>query len=84
MKLENDEEKKDELPIDDSFPNEHLWALSYEVTNFVSYLDCGVILPELSFHQKRKVFADVKYYFWDEPLLFRRCGDELVRRCLPK
>ena len=26
---------------------------------------------------------DVKYYFWDDPFLFRECLDELYRRCIP-
>ena len=25
----------------------------------------------------------MKHYFWDEPFLYKRCGDGLVRRCIP-
>ena len=27
---------------------------------------------------------DVKSYLWDDPLLFRRCGDGIIRRCVPE
>jgi len=26
----------------------------------------------------------VKFYTWEDPLLFKRCNDGLVRRCLPE
>ena len=25
----------------------------------------------------------MKHYFWDEPYLYKRCGDGLIRRCVP-
>ena len=25
----------------------------------------------------------MKHYFWDEPYLFRRCADGIIRRCIP-
>ncbi|KAL4296674.1 hypothetical protein GQ457_12G014290 [Hibiscus cannabinus] len=38
-----------------------------------------------AFDQGRKKFRhDARYYFWDEPYLFKQCADQLLRRCVPK
>nr|GFB69975.1 reverse transcriptase domain-containing protein [Tanacetum cinerariifolium] len=29
-----------------------------------------------------KFFKDVKYYFWDDPYLFKTCADQVIRRCV--
>ncbi|KAJ9535979.1 LOW QUALITY PROTEIN: hypothetical protein OSB04_un000855 [Centaurea solstitialis] len=26
---------------------------------------------------------DVRYYFWDDPFLYRSCADSIIRRCIP-
>ncbi|XP_015955189.1 uncharacterized protein LOC107479573 [Arachis duranensis] len=33
-------------------------------------------------HLKRKLINDAKYYSWDEPYLFKRCADGILRRCI--
>jgi hypothetical protein len=33
--------------------------------------------------KRDKFFADIKYYFWEEPDLFRICADQVIRRCVP-
>ncbi|XP_026378326.1 uncharacterized protein LOC113272743 [Papaver somniferum] len=36
------------------------------------------------FKQDRSKFlAEVKYFFWDDPYLFKYCPDQLIRRCIP-
>nr|GEW03489.1 reverse transcriptase domain-containing protein [Tanacetum cinerariifolium] len=35
-----------------------------------------------SSQQKKKLFKDVKYYFWDEPYLFKICADQVIRQCV--
>ncbi|KAK6121412.1 hypothetical protein DH2020_044837 [Rehmannia glutinosa] len=34
--------------------------------------------------QKKKFLHDVKFYMWDDPLLFKRCADKIIRRCVPQ
>ncbi|XP_042423448.1 uncharacterized protein LOC122011078 [Zingiber officinale] len=70
-------------PINDVFPDENLLAVGSDrvpwYANFVNYLASGVLPPKLTWQQKKKFFSDVKHYIWDEPLLFRKCGDTIHR-----
>ena len=52
--------------------------------DFVNYMVCGMLPPELTYQQKKKIFSDVKQYYWKEPLLYKQYGDGLIRRCLLK
>ena len=38
--------------------------------------------PEFSYQQKRKLRTDAKLYIWDDPMLFRRGVDQIIRRCV--
>lgn len=33
---------------------------------------------------KEKIESDSKYYFWDDPYLWKSCSDQVVRRCVDK
>ncbi|XP_057999141.1 uncharacterized protein LOC131177971 [Hevea brasiliensis] len=75
---------EEELPIGEFFLNEQLLVVVAALpwfADFVNYLSCGVLPPDLSYQQKKKFLHDVKFYTWEDPLLFKRCNDGLVRRC---
>ena len=59
--------------------SKHPWYADY-----VNYLACGVLSPDLSFHQKKKFLHDVKSFLWEYPLLFKRSPDQIIRRCVPE
>nr|GEX74435.1 hypothetical protein [Tanacetum cinerariifolium] len=40
------------------------------------------IVKEMSSQQKKKLFKDLKHYFWDDPFLFWICADQIIRRCV--
>nr|GEU36337.1 reverse transcriptase domain-containing protein [Tanacetum cinerariifolium] len=40
------------------------------------------IMKEMSSQQKKKLFKDVKYYFREDPYLFKICADHVIRRCV--
>ena len=75
-----------ESEIHDTFPDESLFAVFSDETpwfaDFANYLSSGVLIKGLSFQQKKKFFAELKYYFWDDPFLYRLGPDNLIRRCV--
>ncbi|KAI3443836.1 hypothetical protein Pfo_000501 [Paulownia fortunei] len=75
-----------EGPIKEFFPDEFILAIKDNLpwyADFVNYLAGGLLPPDLTYHQKKKFLHDVKSYLWDDPLLFKRCSDSVIRRCIP-
>ncbi|KAL1333587.1 hypothetical protein AAHE18_11G111800 [Arachis hypogaea] len=73
-------------PISETFPDEHLFAIQ-EAPWFVdiaNYKAARFIPKEYNRIQKKKLITDAKYYLWDEPYLFKRCADRIIRRCVPR
>ncbi|CAH9104590.1 unnamed protein product [Cuscuta epithymum] len=87
-RLEHTQAVIPEKPINDEFPDEGLWAIDKSIVpwfaDYVNFLVSNIVPQDLSYHQKKKFFADVKHYMWDDPLLFKRCADGIVRRCVPE
>ena len=50
----------------------------------MNYLACGIMPPEFSYQQKRKLRTDSRVYIWNDPLLFRRGAYHIIKRCVPK
>jgi hypothetical protein len=51
--------------------------------DLVNYLATGVLPSHLPKAAKDKLKSDARHYFWDDPELFRLCGDQIIRRCVP-
>ena len=52
--------------------------------DIVNYLACGIMPPDFSYKWKRKLRTDARVYIWDDPLLFRRGEDQIIRKCVPE
>ena len=56
---------REEIPIDDSFLDEQLLAISHQATpwytDLINFKVCGVLPPGLSHQQRKKFFFDAKY-----------------------
>ncbi|GKE82155.1 reverse transcriptase domain-containing protein, partial [Tanacetum coccineum] len=48
--------------------------------DFANYHAGNYVIKGMSSQQKNKFFKDVKYYFWDEPYLFKICADQVIRQ----
>ena len=80
---------KDDVPVNDEFPDEKLLAIEDKraapwFADFVNYLVAKVIPPEFNYQQKKRFFAHLKHYYWEEPILYRHCVDQVIRRCVPE
>ncbi len=75
-------------PLHDSFLDEQLFEVQQVkipwFANIVNYLAIGQILDHWSKQDKDRFFSQVKFYFWDDPDLFKYCLDQVIRRCMPK
>ncbi|XP_026399297.1 uncharacterized protein LOC113295163 [Papaver somniferum] len=80
-----DETRDDERPIHDTFPDEQLSSISVLpwFTPIINYLVTGQMPDHWSKQDRAKFLSEVKYFFWDDPYLFKYCPDQIIRRCIP-
>jgi len=78
----------EELPIDDSLPDDQLLAISHQAVpwyaDLVNLEVCEVMPTSLSYQQQKRLLSTMKYYVWEEPLRYKLCGNGVYRRCLSK
>nr|GEW21682.1 retrovirus-related Pol polyprotein from transposon 17.6 [Tanacetum cinerariifolium] len=79
----------DPKEINESFPLKTLNLVSTHgnqsiswFADFANYHAGNFIIKDMSSQQKSKFFKDVKYYFWDDPFMFKICADQVIRRCV--
>ena len=80
---------RDDVPVNDEFPDEKLFIIEDKravpwFADYVKYLVAKVIPPEFNYQQKKRFFAHLKHYYWEEPILYRHCADQVIRRCVPE
>ena len=66
---------------------EQLFQLSFQspwYVDIVNYLAYRVMPPEFSYQQRKKLRTDNRFYIWDDPLLFKRGADMIIRMCVPE
>ena len=71
--------------IGDTFPDEHLLAILSHApwyAHIVNFIVTRSILEHWNWHKKDKFFHELKYYFWEELLLFHLGYDQIIRRCV--
>ena len=83
------ERARDDFPVNDEFPYEKLFSIEDKravpwFADFVKYLVAKVVPPEFNYQQKKRFFAHLKHYYWEEPILYRHCADQVIRRCVPE
>ena len=78
------EEEKETL---EHFLDEKLFQLSFQspwYVDIVNFLAYGIMPPELSYQQRQKLRTDSWFYIWDDPLLFKRGANMIIKRCVPE
>ena len=77
-----------EIQINDDFPDEQLLEIEDKkpvpwFADLMNYLVARVLPPKFSYHLKKRFFAQLKHYYWEEPILYKHCTDQMIRRCVP-
>ena len=80
---------REDVPVNDEFTDEKLFTIKDKravpwFADYVNYLVAKVIPPEFNYQQKKRFFAHLKHYYWEEPILYRHCADQVIRRCVPE
>ncbi|XP_019227469.1 PREDICTED: uncharacterized protein LOC109208770 [Nicotiana attenuata] len=86
IRLEEAGRPKEDLEINDAFPEEHILALSntfapwyVDIANFL----VSDLVPEgLEAYQKKKFLRECRHYYWEEPFLFHNYANNIIRRCV--
>nr|GEW05073.1 hypothetical protein [Tanacetum cinerariifolium] len=71
--------------IKKSFSDKSLFEVSKLpwYANIVNYLIVKKLSDYRSKQQRQYFFSQLKYYFWEDPELYKVCADQVVRRCVP-
>ena len=75
----------DTKPIDDTFPNEHLFVVSNQTPWFASianYLATGKVTHHLAPYEKRCIIVQSSNYSWVDNDLFHTSPDLIIIRCV--
>ncbi|KAK9008902.1 hypothetical protein V6N11_080379 [Hibiscus sabdariffa] len=85
-RLDNPYNQDRDVEISDSFPDEKiLFATAIPwYADIVNFLVSGIVPPDLSSQGRKKFRHDAKFFYWDEPYLFKQCADQVLRRCVPE
>ncbi|GMI87524.1 hypothetical protein HRI_002421700 [Hibiscus trionum] len=92
-------QEKDKTNILETFPDEQLFAATSTAAtamaagklsetpwyaDIVNYIVSELLPHELNYQARKRFQNDAKHYYWDEPLLFKHCVDQIIRRCIPQ
>ena len=50
----------------------------------MNFLAAEIIPLDLTSQQKKRFFAELRHYFLEDPILYRHCVDQMIRRCIPE
>ncbi|KAG9458895.1 hypothetical protein H6P81_003403 [Aristolochia fimbriata] len=72
--------------ISELFPDERICQVSTskvpwyaDIANFV----CSKWVPKhFTYQQRKKLMADSKHYYWEDPFHYKICPDQVIRRCV--
>ena len=82
----------DPIPINDSFANEQLANINVSAArvaspwfaDYANFIVGKVIPPHFTHQQRKKFFYDLRHYFWDDPFIYKKSVDGIIRHCVPE
>ena len=77
-------ETEETHPIKDECADERILAVIGVpwFADYANYVVGGVIPDNFDYNRRKKFLHDCKFYLWDEPFLYKKGIDGLVRRCV--
>ena len=79
---------EDVVLIAETFPDEqlmHIFDISRPwFADIVNYLVTAQMPSHWTKQDRSKFLARAKYFFWDDPYLFKYYPDQIIRRCIPE
>nr|GEZ07387.1 reverse transcriptase domain-containing protein [Tanacetum cinerariifolium] len=78
--LQDQEKTTFMCPYGTYLPSYAFWLITSCFPDFANYHAENFFVKGMSSQQKKKLFRDVKHYFWDDPFLFKVCVDQFKRR----
>ena len=85
-RLQGNDAGSGELTIREHFPDEQLLLIDNDTTpwyaDLVNFLVSGLVTFDFNRQQRKRFFYQAKQFFWDAPFLFKKCSDQLLRRCI--
>ncbi|XP_058774424.1 uncharacterized protein LOC131648708 [Vicia villosa] len=80
------EKTEDTHPIKDEFADEHILAVIGVpwFADYANYLVGGIVPEDFDSNRKKKFLHDCRFYLWDDPFLYKKGLDGLIRRCVPE
>ena len=74
--------------INDAFHDENLFLIQKNeipwFAHIVNYLVSRKRPYEWTSQQKKKFLSDVRFYYWEDPKLFFKGQDQILRKCVPE
>ena len=74
--------------VNDAFPDENLFLIQKNkipwFAHIVNYLVSRKMPYEWTSRQKKKFLSDVRFYYWEDPELFFKGQDQILRKCDPE
>jgi hypothetical protein len=83
-RLVNKEVTEQAIEVVEEFPDERLLAINQRpwFADLENFKAGGTIPEDFTYQQRKKFLKDTNHYVWDDPYLFKICGDGVLRRCV--
>nr|XP_027090491.1 uncharacterized protein LOC113711532 [Coffea arabica] len=76
---------EDDIPLREAFPEEHLFSINSSLpwyADIVNFLVTDKFPTGWPKAKRDKLRSDAKFYIWDDPYLWKRGADQIIRRCV--